>query len=530
MASKDILSKLKNQIKNKDLFYLIVILVAALIIRIFYLVISKGQVLWWDEAEYMSTAKHWAFGIPYNINEQRPPIFQLLAAGLLKFGFGETALKFLLVVLPSVALVWVTYLLGKEMFERKVGLIAAFGTSIVWSILFWSVRFQPDFFSVTLQMLALLFFWRFIKSNSPKLAIYTGLFSVVAFYFKISALLVPLSILIFSLYYEGWKVVFKKNYWIIAVSFIVGLIPFMVWQIVSFGNPLAFGVSYSGEFNEGRSLGWMTLDFYPYFLKSVTFVFFIAGLAMALWKIAIRTDLLYKDKTIRKDPHIFSVIVLLVISCFYIFYIKGTIEDRWVFLIIPFSFFFAGEVIVFTMNKIGERSKIFAVLIIIIYLLMFAIPQLNHTTDLINNKKSTYLPIKEASIIIRDNSEPEDKILSVSYTQATTYSEREVIPYPRMDIENFTKILYEERPRFVMASVIEPNHPSWMVQQAQNEQGFIGFLFPYFNSTIIASPQGQVVQYDLKDKVVINNAQYTLFYPRDGSFGGVVVYKIDYIE
>ena len=182
MASKDILSKLKNQIKNKDLFYLIVILVAALIIRIFYLVISKGQVLWWDEAEYMSTAKHWAFGIPYNINEQRPPIFQLLAAGLLKFGFGETALKFLLVVLPSVALVWVTYLLGKEMFERKVGLIAAFGTSIVWSILFWSVRFQPDFFSVTLQMLALLFFWRFIKSNSPKLAIYTGLFSVVAFY------------------------------------------------------------------------------------------------------------------------------------------------------------------------------------------------------------------------------------------------------------------------------------------------------------------------------------------------------------
>ena len=79
-----------------------------------------------------------------------------------------------------------------------------------------------------------------------------------------------------------------------------------------------------------------------------------------------------------------------------------------------------------------------------------------------------------------------------------------------------------------MASIIEPHHPLWMVKHVQNDQGYIGIIFEYFNSSIIVSPQGQIVQYDLKKKISNNLADFTLIYPTDNNFGGLVLYKVDY--
>jgi len=520
-------AKYDNLLKNKN-FHILFVALIALTIRIYYLITTSGQTMWWDEAEYMSAAKHWALGVPYQINEQRPPLFQLLGALFLKLGFEEIALKFILVALPSLALVIATYYLGRELFNHKIGIIASIGVTFVWSVIFWSTRFQPDFFSVTLQLIAFIFFWKLIKHENPRYAIYAGLFVALAFYFKISALLVPLSFALFILYYDGWQAMRKKNYWLILGAFIVGMIPFMIWQAITFGNPLAFAPSYSGDFNIGRDLGWMTLDFFYSFLKLPIFLLFLAGLGITLFNLLISSDVLIKDKSLRKDPWIFSFIVLLVVSLFYIFYIKGVIEDRWVFLIIPFIFFFAGKPLNFIYNKIALHSKVLSALFVLVCLTIFILPQIDHSTALINDKKLTYLPVKEVSLLIKDKSSSEDKVLSVSYTQTTAYAEREVITYAKMTKENFTRILNEERPSFIIASILEPHHPEWIVQQVQNEQGYRGVLFPYFNSTIVISPQNQIVQYDLKSQMVYNGAIFTLIYPLDGNFGGLVAYKIDY--
>ena len=55
-----------------------------------------------------------------------PPLFQLLAVPLLKIGLAEGALKFLLVLVPSTFVIVCIYLLGKELFTKKIALIAAF--------------------------------------------------------------------------------------------------------------------------------------------------------------------------------------------------------------------------------------------------------------------------------------------------------------------------------------------------------------------------------------------------------------------
>ena len=514
---------------------LLVVVAVAFIVRLYYLITTSSQAMWWDEAEYMSAAKLWGMGVPYELNEQRPPLFQLLAAGLVKLGFGETALKFLLVLIPSIALVIAVYYLGKELYDYKIGLIAAIGTAFVWSLIFWSVRFQPDFFSVTFQVIALLFFWKLIKSDNRKYGVYAGIFAAAGFYFKISALLVPVSMVLFVLYKDGWQAVKQKKYWIVLGAFVVGMIPFMIWQTVTFGSPLAFGATYSGDFNEGRSPGWMTLWFYYSFKqpqysfpKILVFAFFIVGLLATLLKTIFTIDIVVKDKTLRKDQNIFSFIVLLVITLFYIFYIQGTIEDRWVFLTIPFIFFFAGKTILWAYNKVKAYSQILAVLLMVAILFGFSIPQLSHASELINSKKGSYAPVKEASLIIKENSQPEDKILSVSYTQTTAYAEREVITYSKMSIENFTKILVEQKPAYLIVSILEPHHPDWMIQQVSGQSGFSGVIMQYLNSSIIISSQNQIVQFDVKETISRDGATFKLIYPRNNEFGGLFAYKISY--
>ena len=132
-----------NKLKISPQMAIFGVVVLAVIVRLYYFFLTDDQTLWWDEAEYMATAKHWAFGVPYDLNPQRPPLFQLLAALLLKIGFEEFALKFLLVLVPSVALIIATYYLGKELYNHKIALASAIGVSFVWSLLFWSARFQP---------------------------------------------------------------------------------------------------------------------------------------------------------------------------------------------------------------------------------------------------------------------------------------------------------------------------------------------------------------------------------------------------
>src|SRR3989344_1966632 len=93
--------KVKTCLKDPYNLAIIGVVIASFIIRLYYLVYTKGQTLWWDEAEYMSSAKNIAFGVPYDFNPQRPPLFQLFGAILLKLGLQEFSLKLILVAIPS---------------------------------------------------------------------------------------------------------------------------------------------------------------------------------------------------------------------------------------------------------------------------------------------------------------------------------------------------------------------------------------------------------------------------------------------
>ena len=529
--------KIKSWIGRPGNLIIILILLGSLILRIYFINISSGKALWWDEAEYMATAKYWALDVPYVLNPQRPPLFQLLAALLIMLGFGEYALKVILVALPATLLIFFTYLLGNELFSKKIGIFAAGASAVMWSYLFWGARFQPDFLSVSFQVLSLFFFWKLFKAPERKSAILAGAFAAFGFYFKISALLVPLSVFIFALYKDGFSFIKKKEYWISLLSFILVLIPFMAWQYYLFGNPLAFSTSYGLEGGSSeRPLGWQALEFYHLFPKFFLSIFFLAGLLLIISRFFISFDLILKDSKRRSSPEIFSLIILLTVSIFYIFYIQGVIEDRWVFLAAPLIFIISGLGLFWILGVLGIKSQYIQAFIVLIILIFFIMAQVGHAGALIKGKTGSYLPVKEAALWIKGNTEKDDRIISASYTQATAYSEREVLIFskcpwvcPQYQESEFDKMLLEKKPKYLMLSIFE-GHPRWAfeVQSYPNGQ-FQSLRSQYLNSSLAFSQQGQVNYADWKNSVNRSGMELKLVYPPQG-LNGVFVYEIIYNE
>lgn len=469
--------KIKNWLKNPYNLAIAGILIFAFIIRLYFFFLTTQQPLWWDEADYMSTAKHWAFNVPYEFNIHRIPLFQFLAALFFITGFQELFIKFSLILLPSLFLVFAVYLLGKEMFNKKIALIAALLTSVSWTLLFWGARFQPDFLSMSFQVLSILFMWKYWKHNKSLFIIWAGVFAGLAFLFKISALLVPMIFIVFIFLKDRFSALKNKNYYYFALAFLAVLMPYFIWSYSSFGTPTAFKSGYLERVGVPMPFGWYNLNFYYLLTENLLFILFLLGLLIAL-KFLLYSDILIKNKNKCFNPHIFSILTLIIISSFYIFYIKET-DDRWVFLWLPFIFFLIGNSLIFVYKFIKKYNKSIAILITVGLLIFGLYSQLNHANVIIKNKKDSYMPVKQAALWLKDNSNKEDTILSISQPQTVYYSERLVYNFRNFNKSEFDKIIREEKPTFLIVSIFE-NHPDWINEWIDENPEKLNIVNAYF--------------------------------------------------
>lgn len=456
---------IRKSLKNKYVIILILIIIFAFAIRLYYYNFTSGQPLWWDESEYLATAKHWAFNVPYDVNPQRPPLFQFLASLFFSSGLAENSIKFFLIIIPSTFLVYIFYLLGKEMYNKKIGLIAAFLASISWTFIFWSSRVQPDFISICFQVLSILFIWKYWKNQKTKFIIFSAFFAALGFYFKVSALLVPVIIAFFILIKDRFAAFKNKDYYIFAITFLVAFIPYFIYGYMIYHDPLAvFHSGYTSGIVADIPYGWYNINFFYLLTDNMLFILFLAGLLLSL-KFILYLDILFKERKNCFDPNIFGILALIIISSFYIFFIRGT-EDRWVFLWMPFIFFFIGNSILFIYQYGEKYHKNIGIIIVIIILSFAGYFQLNHTNILIDQKKDSYSQIKDAGLWIKENSDKNDLILSISLPQTVYYSERKTIPYSEFNESYFRQFAIENRPRYILVSLIEPHHPQFIFDWA----------------------------------------------------------------
>ncbi len=132
---------------------IILVLILAAVLRL----INLNQGLWLDEAinvVYARSTDFWWFVSKYPVGDFHPPgWFALLWVWEYIFGSSEVAVRLPSVIL-GIATVWLTYLLGKELFNKKIGLFAALLLAIAPLHVYYSQEarmYALAAFSVTLS-------------------------------------------------------------------------------------------------------------------------------------------------------------------------------------------------------------------------------------------------------------------------------------------------------------------------------------------------------------------------------------------
>jgi len=465
--------------QNKINLILLLIIMATLLVRIFFFMATTdaGQTSWWDSAEYLSQGTHYATGVPYAENPQRPPAFQYMIAGFIMLGLNESWIIFLLSLIPSVLLVWLVFILGRSIFNEKVGLIAAAFLSFSWNLIFWSNRAQPDFLTICFQVLAIYYFWEMLKIKEKdtsisvtKQAILAGIYSALAFYFKISAILVPLAFFLYILIKDKLKIFIKKEYWIYGFSLFASMVPYFIWAYYKFHSILAFSTGYSNNIIIDLPFGWSAITYFRVFGLNAMFLVFIIGFILIL------KSLLYIDLIIKKnelDVRVFLLTLIITLVCFFIFYIRQ-IEDRWILLLLPIMAIVCGIVLdkLYTWISDHDGWKWIGIILIGGLLLYSSYEQFNYGNAIIYNKMTSYGDVKLAGEWMKANTQANDIVLSISYPQTVYYSQRHVETYSIWNETYLTQYIDSNHPKFLTISIYEP-HPSWIYAYIENNTRFV---------------------------------------------------------
>jgi len=424
--------------------------------------------VWWDEAEYLSTAKHWGMGTPYDIGGRRQPLLPFVMSAFYLVGIsGFVILKFFTIAVPSILAVLATYLLGKEMYDKKIGLIASFIMAICWVPLFWTTRFSTDLPGLFFGLFGLLFTYKYVKNKKLIHILLAALFLGLGLLTRIGNILPIIIAALYLIITNHIKILKDKNlYYALGIGIIL-LTPYLIWNYFYHGNVFAFWGGYFGQQTAAvkfsQPIAWNLISFFQIYPLWIFFIFFLIGV-VTLFNLVIGFDLIYKKKNKELRSDLFTVLMILVTMIYFIF-IERAAEPRWAMIMSAAIFFLTAKGLMLTYNYIKKYGKQIAIALILIILIVGAIPHITKAKQLIEAKKDTYLGLKTSGEWLKQNSNPEDVIFSSAVPQHTFYSERLVKGYPSSK-EEFEKMVEELKPRYFVLSQFEKS-PEWAYNYPQ---------------------------------------------------------------
>jgi len=464
--------KIKSWFKDRYNILFLVILLAAFIIRLYFFIQTYNQPVWWDEGEYLSMAKSFAQGIPFNFNAQRPPLFPALVAALFLFNASEAVVRFLLALLPSLGLVIVTYYLVKSLYNEKTALIASSLLAFYWDILFNTTRFHTDNLALLFGLLSIFIFWRYyVKERKPKIIWLSGVFLALGFMTRPSTALIGAPLFIYLLLTENYKLVLKKELWLILIGFLIALAPLVIWNLDRFGTPIAQTAGYvtpaSLEQKSQYPITWNLFTIFPItlmpnnsYIGLILFILFFIGLATFL-NLMLGFDLVLKNKNKELNQDLL-IILLFIIPFLYFLLIERPIygfEPRWLLISVFSIFLITSKGFISLEEILSKHLKAFSIALIILLLILSITPQIIHANLIINEKKTSYQQVKDAALWLKSHSTPSEVIYTQSPTQTTYYADRYSKGVPGT-YEEFTTQQSQDKSRFLTVSVFE-KHPDW---------------------------------------------------------------------
>jgi len=318
--------KLKNVTKEikkvKPIVWLVLILIFALLLRLYFFVGIGFN----DDSYYLEFAE-----TIYKNQKFVPPLYEewgvriavfypvILSWKLLGISEMSTSIYFLLLSLGSVI---VTYLLGKELFNEKIGLLSAFLLSIFPLDIIYSTQVGPD---IPFQLLSAVSVLCFIKGENDKKTLYSflsGLFIGLSYIAK-SEVLLLVPILAFYLLLK--LIQSKKGLRYFKTKDILRYVFLLVGFLLIFSIQLVHFYTLSGE--------W----FYGEKVRDYSFTHDMNSNSDLTWYIRAMFNLGQFFEWVHSKPYFGFTYYFVVLSSIYLLYKK---DKNSVFLIFWFLFIF----------------------------------------------------------------------------------------------------------------------------------------------------------------------------------------------
>lgn len=435
--------KIKKILEDKYNIGFIGVLILALVIRLYYFFLTKNQAHWWDSLAYGSLAKESIFGFwsdTFFITSEttfRAPLLPLLWEGLIRLGISDVGVIFILEFIPSLIAVWLVYLIGKELYNKRVGLIAAFVISVSWLNLFYSARIMTDIPAMVFSIASIYFFLKSYKTLDTKLFSFSILFLSLAILMRNVSAIIGGVYIIFLLLIHKHNFLKKKGFWIGGLLGIIPLILYLVNNFIKLGNFFpALAVYSASTADKPANAYYVITNFIPHILQNYLLAFFVLGLILVLGELILGYDLFKKSRKLQS--HVFILLIASSLMAFFIFYLKAA-EDRYLLVPLVIFAFLIANGLLFVYSYVRKYNKTIAIIALIGILGLFAYSQFIYGDPIIERGAAGFIPIQQASLWINSNT-PKDSIILADALDPYLiyYAERRITP---RDTEDFSVLV-----------------------------------------------------------------------------------------
>lgn len=468
--SEESLHQKKSFFSDKYNLMLLGVLLLALILGLMYFTINKA--LWWDEAEYLSIAKHWAFGVPFGVSFIRPPLFPAIAAFFYVMGANEFVIRLFMLAF-SVIGIYMTYLVGKELFDKRIALASSFILTVSYLNIFYTARILIDILMMSLWLLAIFFFWKGYVKNGPRyylwlMAIAIGLGASL----KMPFVLIAAPLVVYVFLNEGFSMFKNKKLWLSVLFFFIAILPYFIYFNLSYGGlPFISTPSYGfGSFTNFYLAVLPTVMNSPLpflgnvWLFNILLLLFLIGFVYLLVNLFLGWDLLRKENSLK----VYAFILVWVIVPFVFFSFIPQAEDRYLLMVYPAMFMVASIILFKCYDFLKKYNKYIALVFVLLILFDVAYTQVSYGDRLTKLKSSSYIQLEDAALWMKDRTSPGDLIVNSGVPQNTYYSERNTSFYPDNEAD-FDSFISENKPKFMVLSALERS-PEWTYAWPQNHQ------------------------------------------------------------
>lgn len=337
---------------NKQLLFVLLI---ALLTRLLFF--FDYHPIWWDSAVYIGMGKYLFSLAQQGLWEPiRPIIWPAILGFIWKLKLDPLFFGRLLTLILSLAIIYLTYLITKEFYDKKTAFISSILIAFSSILFFFTFRLYTEIPALFFILLALLFL---LKQRYT----FSGLFIGLAFLTKFPAGLFLICFL--PLVIDKKKI---NNLLYYGYGFLAVLIPYLIFNQIMYGNFLFPFISASTIIS--KVAGCNYLNYHPWYYYLITIlkdnflnIFALAGIYFSI-------------KRFNKQK-------LLLLLCFLlplIYFTQLHCRDyRYLIIFLPFLSILSANGISALITSLNKKTKALTIILILIISITTAITYYSHT-------------------------------------------------------------------------------------------------------------------------------------------------------